>query len=140
MLRSLSLEVWYCIRGLYQGAIFFFAEHILLLLGYSPVQISTVNLAGAYLGNFNLVPLVALAIATPKLALRRRIEMLVIGVPLLFLLHVLDIVAHLPYFYEILMQSPGFATLVVDSLGVIGVAMVFIIWFAFFFRKEKRGF
>ena len=107
-------------------------------MGYTPVQISAVMLPNAYLMNFNLVPLVALAIVTPGWRLRERGEMLGIGVPILFLLHVLDTVAHLPYFYEMLMQSPGFATLIVDSIGVGGVAMQFIIWFlfAFFFRKK----
>ena len=47
------------------GAIFFFAKLILIAMGYTPAQISAVNLSGAYLVNFNLVPLVALAIATP---------------------------------------------------------------------------
>ncbi len=133
---AVFLAVWYYIGELYQGAIFFFAKHIWLAMGYTPLQISAVNLSGAYLVNFNLVPLVALAIATPGWGLRERGEMLVIGVPLLFLLHVLDTVAHLPYFYEMLMQSPGFATLIAYSIGVGGVAMPFIIWFALFFRKE----
>ena len=35
-------------------------------------QINALNLGKAYLVNFNLVPLVALAIATPKLMLRKR--------------------------------------------------------------------
>ena len=129
---AVFLGVWYYIGVFYQGAVFFFAEHILLLMGYTPVQISAVRLPNAYLGNFNLVPLVALAIATPKLAVRRRIEMLVIGIPLLFLLHVLDLVAHFPmYFY-----GSGIAQFVVYSIGVGGVAMPFFIWFAFFFRRN----
>ena len=83
------------------GAIFFFAKHILLAMDYAPAQISAVNLSGAYLGNFNLVPLVALAITTPGWGLGERGKMLVIGIPLLFLLHVLDLVAHFPmYFYD----------------------------------------
>ncbi len=128
------LGVWYYIGEFYQGAVFLVAKHILLLMGYTPLQISAVNLSGAYLGNFNLVPLVALAIATPKLELRRRIEMLAIGVPILFLLHVLDLVAHFPYAKEMYIQSPGFATLIVDSIGVVGLAMVFIIWFCIGYR------
>jgi len=97
-------------------------------MGYTPLQISAVNLSGAYLGNFNIVPLFALVIATPKLTVRRRIEMLVIGVPLLFLLHVLDLVAHFPMYFH----GSGIAQFVVYSIGVGGVALPFIIWFAFF--------
>lgn len=121
---AVFLGAWYYIGVFYQGAIFFFARHILLAMGYSPLQISAVNLSGAHLMNFNLVPLVALAIATPKLLVRRRVEMLLIGVPVLFLLHVLDLVAHLMYFY-----GSGIAQVVVYSIGVGGVAMPFIIWF-----------
>lgn len=137
VVSAVFLGVWYYIGEFYQGAVFFVAKHILLVMGYTPSQISGMDFSGAYLVNFNLVPLVALAIATPKLTVRRRIEMLAIGIPLLFLLHVLDIVAHLPHFIEFYyMHHIGVATLVVDSLGVIGLAMVFIIWFTLCFRKE----
>jgi len=122
---AVFLAAWYYIGVFYQCAIFFFAKHILLAMGYTLTQISAVNLSGAYLVNFNLVPLVALAIATPRLAMRRRCEMLVMGIPLLFLLHVLDLVAHFPmYFY-----GSGLARMVVYSIGVAGVAAPFIIWF-----------
>ena len=125
------LGVWYYIGEFYQGAIFFFAEHILLAMGYTPVQISALNLSGAYLVNFNLVPLVALAIVAPKLGMRKRCEMLVIGVLILFLLHVLDLVAHFPmYFY-----GSGIAQFVVYSIGVGGVAIPFVIWFAICYTK-----
>ena len=62
---AVFLAVWYYIGEFYQGAIFFFAKHILLAMGYTLAQISAVNLSGAYLVNFNLVPLVGLAIVTP---------------------------------------------------------------------------
>jgi hypothetical protein len=127
---AVFLAIWYYIGEFYQGAIFFFAKHILLAMGYTSAQISAVNLSGAYLVNFNLVPLVALAIATPRLAMRRRCEMLAIGIPLLFFLHVLDLVAHFPmYFY-----GSGLARMVVYSIGVAGVAAPFIIWFCIGYR------
>ena len=132
---ALFLAVWYYIGELYQGVIFFFAKYILLAMGYTPVQISAVDLSGAYLGNFNLVPLVALAIATPGWGLRERGEMLVIGIPLLFLLHVLDLVAHFPmYFY-----GSELARLVVYSVGVGGVAMPFIIWLVLNLSLKKKA-
>ena len=55
---------------------------------------------GGHLANFNLVPLVALAIAIPGWRLRERGKMLAIGIPLLFLLHVLDLVAHFPMYFH----------------------------------------
>jgi hypothetical protein len=131
LLSAGLLWVWYHLGDYYQALVFFVARLILLALGYTAEQVAGLDLPGAYLVNFNLVPLLALAIATPKLSLRRRLHMLAIGVPLLFSLHVLDIVAHLPHFIEYYyLHRLGFATLVVDSLGVIGLAVVFIIWFA----------
>jgi len=131
VVSAVFLGVWYYIGEFYQSAVFLVAKHILLLMGYTPLQISAVNLSGAYLGNFNLVPLVALAIATPKLAVRKRIEMLAIGIPLLFLLHVLDLVAHFPMYFH----GSGIAQLVVYSIGVGGVALPFIIWLAICYTK-----
>jgi len=135
VISALFLGVWYYIGEFYQGAIFFFAKQILIVMGYTPMQISALNLSGAYMGNFNLVPLVALAIATPKLALRRRIGMLAIGVPLLYLLHVLDLVAHFPLYFH----GSGIAQLVVYSIGIGGVAMPFIIWFWIGYRDLFEG-
>lgn len=137
---ALFLGVWYYIGEFYQAAVFFVARHILLLMGYTSLQISGMDFSGAYLVNFNLVPLIALAVATPKLAVKRRLEMLAIGIPILFLLHVLDIVAHLPHFIELhYLHRMGFATLVVDSLGVIGLAVVFGIWFVICYQEFFRG-
>jgi hypothetical protein len=131
VISALLLVAWYHLGAYYQAIVFFVARLILLAMGYTAEQIAGLDFTGAYLVNFNLVPLLALAIATPKLRLRRRLQMLAIGVPLLFSLHVLDIVAHLPHFIEYYyLHRLGFATLVVDSLGVIGLAIVFIIWFA----------
>ncbi|HUV02114.1 MAG TPA: hypothetical protein VMW67_01480 [Desulfobacteria bacterium] len=140
LVSAVFLGVWYYIGEFYQAAVFFVARLILLLMGYTPAQISGMDFSGAYLVNFNLVPLLALAVATPKLVVRRRLEMLAIGVPILFLLHVLDIVAHLPYFIELhYLHRLGFATLVVDSLGVIGLAVVFGIWFVICYQEFFRG-
>jgi hypothetical protein len=128
------LVVWFYIGELYQGAVCFVARYILLALGYTPLQISAVSLPRAYLVNFNLVPLVSLAIATPGWNLRTRCELLLLGLPVLFLLHVVDLVAHFPlYFY-----GSGIAQIVVQSIGVGGVATPFIIWiaFVFFLRRD----
>ncbi len=72
---------------------------------------------------FNLVPLVALAIATPGIGIEGEGEMLAIGIPILFLLHVLDLVAHFPMCF----YGSGIAQFVVYSIGVGGVALTFVI-------------
>ena len=129
LVSALFLGVWYYIGPFYQIAVFGFARVLLLFMGYTPLQISAVNLSGAYLGNFNLVPLVALAIATPRLILRKRLEMLGLGLPLLFLLHVVDLVAHFPLYFH----GSWLAQVIVYSIGVGGVALPFVIWFVLCF-------
>ena len=119
------LVLWYYLGIYYQSVVFQFARYILLFMGYTSLQISAVNLSGAYLGNFNLVPFVALAITTPKFSPVLRLKLLAVGLPLLFILHVIDLVAHYPlYFY-----GSEFAQVIVYSIGVAGVALPFIIWF-----------
>jgi hypothetical protein len=124
LVSALFLGAWYYIGPFYQTAVFAVARVFLLLMGYTPLQISAVNLSGAYLGNFNLVPMVALAIATPRLALRKRLEMLGIGLLFLFLLHVIDLVAHFPLYFH----GSILAQVIVYSIGVGGVALPFVIW------------
>jgi hypothetical protein len=135
LVSALFLGAWYYIGPFYQTAVFAVARVLLLFMGYTSLQISAVNLAGAYLGNFNLVPMVALAIATPRLAVRKRLEMLVLGLPLLFLLHVVDLVAHFPLYFH---GSP-LAQVIVYSIGVGGVALPFVIWFVIGYRAIFRG-
>jgi hypothetical protein len=131
LVSALFLGAWYYIGPFYQTAVFAVARVLLLLMGYTPLQISAVNLSGAYLGNFNLVPLVALAIATPRLAPRKRLEMLGIGLPVLFLLHVIDLVAHFPLYFH----GSQLAQLIVYSIGVGGVALPFLIWFVLCYAR-----
>ena len=124
------LCIWYYIGEFYQCVIFFFAKNILIAMGYTQLQISAVRLSHAYLVNFNLVPLFALAIATPKIPLKSRIEMLAVGVPLMFLLHVFDLVAHFPmYFYD-----SEIAKFIIYSIGIGDIVLPFIIWFIFSYR------
>ena len=66
--------------------------------------------------------------------MRGRGKMLGVRIPLLFLLHVLGLVAQFPLYFH----GSGIAQVIVYSVGVGGVALPFVIWlvFAFFFRKE----
>jgi hypothetical protein len=135
LVSALFLAAWYYIGPFYQTVVFAVALVILLLLGYTPQQVAAVNLAGAYLGNFNLVPLVALAIATPRLAVRKRLEMLGLGLPLLFLLHVVDLVAHFPLYFH----GSTLAQVIVYSIGVGSVALPFVIWVVLGYRAFSSG-
>ena len=121
------LMLWIYIGEAYQNIVFIVAKFILRAIGYSESQISAVNLSGAYLVNFNLVPLFALAAVTPRISLIKRAKILVFGFPLLFSLHVLDIIAHFPlHFY-----GSELAWFIVNSIGVASIAAPFVIWFIF---------
>ncbi|NQE46803.1 hypothetical protein C5S31_12355 [ANME-1 cluster archaeon GoMg2] len=121
------LIVWwkFYLGEFYQSAVFAFSKPFPLLMGYTKEQIAALNLGKAYLVNFNLVPLFALAIATPKLILKKRLEILAIGVPILFLLHVTDILVRFPMYID----HSKFAAMVYASIGIVGIAVPFIIWF-----------
>ncbi len=123
---ALLLAGWYYIGVWYQNLVFYSASVILLAMGYTGWELAALNLSDAYLVNFNLVPLIALALVTPGLIWRRRVEMIVIGIPVLFLLHVLDIVVRFPMY----IGHSAFAKLVYASIGVAWIAVPFIIWVA----------
>lgn len=124
VVSAIFLAGWYYIGRWYQNLVFYFARLVLLAMGYTKLEIAALNLSDAYLVNFNLVPLIALAVVTPKLTLKKRIEILVIGIPVLFLLHVLDIVVRFPMH----INHSEFARMVYASIGVAWMAVPFIIW------------
>jgi len=122
VVSAIFLAGWYYIGRWYQNLVFNFARLVLLAMGYTKLEIG--DLSDAYLVNFNLVPLIALAVVTPKLTLKKRIEILVIGIPVLFFLHVLDIVVRFPMY----INHSEFARMVYASIGVAWMAVPFIIW------------
>ncbi len=76
--------------------------------------------------NFNIVPLVALILATPRIETARRIAMLVIGVSVLFCIHVIDLVSHFTDYEIIVLMAVG------------EVAVPFVLWFVLA-HKEILG-
>ena len=88
----------------------------------------------AHLVNYNIVPLVALILATPGIEIERRVKMLAIGLFLLFGTHVIDLASHVPMYCG----GSGIAEVVVIFMAVIKVAVPFVIWFVLA-RKEILG-
>ena len=89
-----------------------------------------IGLANAHLVNFNIIPFIALVLAS-FVSKERKVWMLVVGLLILMVSHVIDLVAHFPAFLE----SSQPATIVVDSIGVVGASLPFIIWFAFSWQE-----
>jgi hypothetical protein len=123
------LAIWYYVGSYYQNIVVGFSKPILLLMGYTEQHISALRLENVYLYNFNLVSFLALVIATP-LKLKRRLKMLFAGIVGLLTVHVIDLIAHFPAYFNNQM-----AIFVVDMIGVVGLVVPLAIWFIFSFRE-----
>ncbi|MCK4818524.1 hypothetical protein KA005_22330, partial [bacterium] len=66
------------------------------------------GMENAHLSNFNIIPLVALILATPRITPERSVKILAVGIFLLFCLHVTDFVSHFPMYF----RDSGIAALV----------------------------
>ncbi len=85
-----------------------------------------IGLTDAHLVNFNIIPYIALVLAS-FVSRERKVWMLIVGLSILLISHIVDLVAHFPAFLE----SSHPATVVVDSIGIVGASLPFLIWFAF---------
>lgn len=99
-----------------------------------------INLENTELINFNLASFLALILATPRIRVHRILESLAWGLPILFLLHVINLIFHFPYY-----DGHSWARAVVSFSGITNMALPFILWIALthdfvleaFTRKER---
>jgi hypothetical protein len=84
-----------------------------------------IGMKNAHLGNYNIIPLISLILATPNIALNRRLKMLMIGIFLLFCLHTVNFVSHFPRYFD----GSEIAGVVMSFIAVGGVAIPFVMWF-----------
>ena len=111
--------------------------HVTLVTDGTPLFIYSgieIGMKDAHLANFNIIPLVALILATPRIEPVRRMKMLAIGIFLLFCLHVTDFVSHFPMYF----RGSGIAEIVVIFMAVGEVAVPFVLWFVLA-HKEILG-
>ena len=134
--------IWIPVGKVYLLLLAGVSKYVLLIMGYNaglvvengaPIALFDYYGLGvkidnnAHLMNFNIIPLVALILATPRIEMARRIIMLAVGTSLFFWLHVIDLVSHVTG-YEIL----------TIFMAVGGVAGQFIMWFVLA-HKEILG-
>ena len=119
--------IWIFVGKYYQAAVLAVANLFTRLMGYSLVQRAIMHPENAYLGNFSLVSLLALAAVTP-IPLARRGKMLLSGLPILFALHVIDVVAYFPAYFH---HSEFAAMMVTYTIGICGLLAPFAIWYVF---------
>ncbi len=126
---AVLLPIWLYAGLHYQSVVLALSKPFVLLMGYSSQQISALNLSNTHLYNFNLVSFLSLTIATP-LVLKKRLKMLVAGLALMMMVHVLDLVAHFPAYY-----NNQLALFVLDAIGVIGLVVPLAVWFFFSYKE-----
>ena len=128
--------IWIPVGKVYLLLLAWASKAVLWVMGYqvtlvtdgSPIFIyhgAAVGMKDAHLANFNIVPLVALILATPRIELVRRVNMLVIGMFLLFTMHIIDFVSHFPMYFG----GSGIAETVYIFMAVGEVAVPFVVWF-----------
>ena len=128
--------IWIPVGKVYLMVLAWVSKYVLWVMGYqvtliidgSPIFIykdAMVGMKDAHLANFNIIPLVALILATPRIALARRVNMLLIGMFLLFVMHVIDFVSHFPVYFS----GSEIAEIVVIFIAVGEVAVPFVLWF-----------
>ena len=84
-----------------------------------------INLENTELINFNIVSFLALIMATPLIRKYRILKSLVWGLPILFVFHVINLVAHFPYY-----DGQSWARVIVSFSGITNMALPFILWVA----------
>ncbi len=84
-----------------------------------------VGLTNAELVNYNIIPFLALIAATPKMSKWRIGKSLVVGLPILLVFHIINMLAHFPYYYE----NSSFAEGIIHSSGIINMGLPFLLWF-----------
>ena len=129
--------LWIHLGTYYLNSVAFTTKLFLDLLGYQTTLLYTptphfiykdvvVGLEGTDLVNFNIVPFLALIFATPYISRRRITQAIICGVPLLFLFHVGDLLAHFPYY-----DGYSYARVLISIAALMRMALPFLLWFIF---------
>lgn len=82
------------------------------------------DVTGAELINYNIVPFLALVLSTPRINARRVLKAYVIGLPIFFLIHVINLVAHFPYY----IHGSSAARVIISSAAVINLGLPLLLW------------
>ncbi len=143
--------IWIFIGKYYLILVAYASKFILALMGYNATLLinekiyficrgAEIGLTHSELANYNIVPFLALVFATP-IGISRMGKILSIGLPTIFLFHVIDLVAHFPFYYE----GSSFARMIVSLPAVTRMAIPFLLWFALTydyilksFRKQRK--
>lgn len=112
------------------------ATPILHLMGYAVELVINDQIMFTYLGaemwlthaeltNYNIIPFIALVLATP-ITFRKMINNLLIGLPIIFIFHLINLLAHFPLYYD----ANEFANFITSTSAVTQMLIPFMLWFA----------
>jgi len=85
---------------------------------------SEIGITHAELTNYNIIPFIALVLATP-ISVRRMAKNILIGIPFLFFSHMLDLIAHFPLYYE----NSILASFLISVSAILRLLLPFALWF-----------
>jgi hypothetical protein len=145
--------IWIVLGRYYLIFLAFISQFFLSLMGYQTTLVVNGEIIFSYLGaelglthseltNFNIIPYIALVLASP-LTWYKQIKALLIGLPIIFLFHLINLLAHFPYYYE----GNGFAGMIINFSSVTRMIIPFLIWFILtyesilpLFRTQKKAY
>jgi hypothetical protein len=138
--------IWVPLGEKYLLLLAWVSKYVLWIMGYHVTLVTDgtpffiyrgieIGMKDAHLANFNIIPIVALILATPRIKPVRRMKMLAIGIFLLFCLHVTDFVSHFPMVFH----GSGIAEIVVIFMAVGEVAVPFVLWFVLAHKEILDG-
>ena len=147
LIRFLALTfvlflIWIPLGEKYLLLLAWVSKYVLWIMGYHVTLVTDgspsflyhgamIGMKDAHLANFNIIPLIGLILATPRIAPVRRMKMLAIGLFFIFCMHVTDFVSHFPVYFH----GSGIAEIVVIFMAVGEVAVPFVLWFVLAHRE-----
>lgn len=85
---------------------------------------SEMGLTHSELANYNIIPFIALVLATP-ITVKKMGKNLLIGLPVIFCFHLLNLIAHFPLYYD----GNIFANFIISFSSVTRMLIPFLLWF-----------
>lgn len=140
MFSLLLFVIWIYIGKYYLISLAYVSKTLVGVMGYDAVLVineeiyflcrgAQIGLTGTELVNYNIVPFLALIAATPHLSRWRLGQSVLIGMPVIFVFHSINLIAHFPYYYN----DSGFAEGVINAAGIVAMGLPFVLWL-FFYR------
>jgi len=146
LFSTLLFLIWIFLGIYYLLFLAYIATPILHLMGYAVELIvhtdiiflyhgAELGITNAQLTNYNIIPFVALILATP-IPLRKMAHHVIIGIPILFSFHLLNLIAHFPLFFN----GNTVASFIISFSAVTRMLLPFLLWFALCYEYVLSSF